>query len=219
MRLDVIVDLRLIGCRESGELQSHADATIGPRNLSFGIDVGLAARQPEANLHRGTNGERARRPNSETAAADVQRQRRGDGVAESVGHGNPEDDARARSAIGAIGKEMRDERGHDVLVRLLEGEGVGTLFLTVPDMGGRYYSFAFMSLFTDNFAYVWDARTLKVQTVLQGHAAAVRARRHDRRGGHRRGQARFLEALRLHPAEEHAHDHMPDIHHRHGHEE
>jgi len=28
------------------------------------------------------------------------------------------------------------------------------VFLTVPDMGGRYYSFAFMSLFTDNFAYV-----------------------------------------------------------------
>ena len=28
------------------------------------------------------------------------------------------------------------------------------LFLTVPPMGERYYSFAFMSLFTDNFAYV-----------------------------------------------------------------
>jgi hypothetical protein len=28
------------------------------------------------------------------------------------------------------------------------------VFLTVPDMGGRYYSFALMSLFTDNFAYV-----------------------------------------------------------------
>jgi hypothetical protein len=28
------------------------------------------------------------------------------------------------------------------------------VFLTVPDMGGRYYSFAFMSLVTDNFAYV-----------------------------------------------------------------
>src|SRR5262249_25027801 len=28
------------------------------------------------------------------------------------------------------------------------------LFLTVPAMGERYYSFAFMSLFTDNFAYV-----------------------------------------------------------------
>jgi hypothetical protein len=31
---------------------------------------------------------------------------------------------------------------------------VEPVFLTVPDMGGRYYSFAFMSLFTDNFAYV-----------------------------------------------------------------
>jgi hypothetical protein len=28
------------------------------------------------------------------------------------------------------------------------------VFLTVPDMGGRYYSFALMSLFTDNFAIV-----------------------------------------------------------------
>src|SRR5262249_29604705 len=28
------------------------------------------------------------------------------------------------------------------------------VFLTVPDMGGRYYSFAFMGLGTDNFAYV-----------------------------------------------------------------
>jgi hypothetical protein len=28
------------------------------------------------------------------------------------------------------------------------------VFLTVPDMGGRYYSFALMSLGTDNFAYV-----------------------------------------------------------------
>ena len=31
---------------------------------------------------------------------------------------------------------------------------VEPVFLTVPDMGGRYYSFAFMSLFSDNFAYV-----------------------------------------------------------------
>ena len=31
---------------------------------------------------------------------------------------------------------------------------VEPVFLTVPDMGGRSYSFAFMSLFTDNFAYV-----------------------------------------------------------------
>ena len=31
---------------------------------------------------------------------------------------------------------------------------VEPLFLTVPDMGERYYSFALMSMFTDNFAYV-----------------------------------------------------------------
>jgi hypothetical protein len=31
---------------------------------------------------------------------------------------------------------------------------VEPVFLTVPDMGGRYYSFALMSLFTDNFACV-----------------------------------------------------------------
>ena len=31
---------------------------------------------------------------------------------------------------------------------------VEPVFLTVPDMGGRYYSFAFMSLFTDNFACI-----------------------------------------------------------------
>jgi hypothetical protein len=31
---------------------------------------------------------------------------------------------------------------------------VEPVFLTVPDMGGRYYSFALMSLFTDNFAMV-----------------------------------------------------------------
>ncbi len=31
---------------------------------------------------------------------------------------------------------------------------VEPVFLTVPDMGGRYYSFAFMGMSTDNFAYV-----------------------------------------------------------------
>jgi hypothetical protein len=31
---------------------------------------------------------------------------------------------------------------------------VEPLFLSVPDMGGRYYSFAFMGMSTDNFAYV-----------------------------------------------------------------
>ncbi|HEY4170641.1 MAG TPA: DUF1254 domain-containing protein [Reyranella sp.] len=31
---------------------------------------------------------------------------------------------------------------------------VEPVFLTVPDMGGRYYSFALMSLFTDNFACI-----------------------------------------------------------------
>ena len=59
--------------------------------------------------------ERARRPDRDAAVTQVERQRRGDGVAEAVLDGNAEHHARTAAAVEVVGKQMRRERGQDVL--------------------------------------------------------------------------------------------------------
>ena len=59
--------------------------------------------------------ERAHRADGEAALAQVQRQRRGDRVAEAVGDRDAEDDARAAAAVEVVGKQVRRERRQDVL--------------------------------------------------------------------------------------------------------
>ena len=59
--------------------------------------------------------QRAHRPDREAALAQVQRQRRGDGVAEAVGDRDAEHDARAAAAVEVVGEQVRRERRQDVL--------------------------------------------------------------------------------------------------------
>ena len=61
--------------------------------------------------------ERAHRADREPALAQVERQRRGDGVAEPVGDRDPEHHPRAAAAVEVVGKEVRRERRQDVLHR------------------------------------------------------------------------------------------------------
>ena len=49
------------------------------------------------------------------ALAQIQRQRRGDRVAEPVGDRDAEDDARAAAAVEVVGEEVRRQRRQDVL--------------------------------------------------------------------------------------------------------
>ena len=77
----------------------------------------LAVGSTESDLDRRADRQRAGRPDGEAAAADVERERRGDGIAEPVGDGDAQHDARAGPAIGIVRKEMRHQRGHDVLHR------------------------------------------------------------------------------------------------------
>ena len=55
------------------------------------------------------------RPDRDTAMAEVQRQCRGEGVAEAILNRYPEDDPRARASAEAVGKQVRRERREDVL--------------------------------------------------------------------------------------------------------
>ena len=59
--------------------------------------------------------QRAHRADRQAAFAEVQRQRRGNGVAEPVGDRDAEHDARAAAAVEVVGEEMRRERRQDVL--------------------------------------------------------------------------------------------------------
>ena len=80
-----------------------------------GFDVALRAGQPEAGADLRSVLERAHRADRQPALAQVQGQRRGDGVAEAVGDGNAEHDARAAAAVEVVGKQVRRERRQDVL--------------------------------------------------------------------------------------------------------
>ena len=61
--------------------------------------------------------ERAHRPDRDPALAEIQRQRRRDRVAEAVGDGNPEDDARAAAAVEIIREQVGRQGRQDVLNR------------------------------------------------------------------------------------------------------
>src|SRR5215212_8866839 len=106
MRLYEVVN-RLLGVRlDRGELQAHADATIGPGDSSFGVDVLLPARQTESHPDDRRNVEGIGRADGEATLADVQRQRCRDGVADAIRDRHPEDHARARTPVVMFGEEM-----------------------------------------------------------------------------------------------------------------
>ena len=59
--------------------------------------------------------ERAGRADGDAAVAQIERQRRGDRVAEPVLNRDAEHDARAAAAVEVVGEQMRRERRQDVL--------------------------------------------------------------------------------------------------------
>ena len=83
----------------------------------FGFDFALRAGQAKSEADACAVLERAGGADGDASAADVQRQRGRDGVAEPVGDGNAEHDARASTAIEVVGKQMRRERRQNVLHR------------------------------------------------------------------------------------------------------
>ena len=117
MRVDEFVDSGLILRLDLLELQSHAVAAIAPRDAAFGVDVALGTGQAVSKPHLRAILERAGGANRDAAAADVQRERSGDGVAESIRDGNAEHDARAAAAIEVVGKQVWRERRQNVLHR------------------------------------------------------------------------------------------------------
>src|SRR2546422_3201203 len=102
MRIDKLVDGTLIDGVDLLELQSHAVSAIAPGHAAFRIDVALGARQPEAQPHLRTAFERAGGADGDAAAAEVQGERRGDGVAEAIRDGNAEHDARAGAPVEVV---------------------------------------------------------------------------------------------------------------------
>src|SRR5262245_55058454 len=115
--VDELVDGRLIAWSDLLELQSHPDAPIGPGHACLRFDIACCPGQPKADLQARALIERARRADREAAATQVQRQRRGDGIAEPISHRNPEDDPRAAAPVALAWKEVRRESGKNVLYR------------------------------------------------------------------------------------------------------
>jgi hypothetical protein len=113
--VDELVDRGLVNRFHAFELEAHPDPSIAPRDAAFRFDVALGARQPEAGAQLGGALERAHRADRQAALAQVQGERRGDGVAESVGDGNPEHDPGAAAAVEIVGKQVGRQRGQDVL--------------------------------------------------------------------------------------------------------
>src|SRR4051812_39451401 len=107
MGVDVSGDDALIVLRQADELEAHADAAVAPRDLGRDVDILLAHRHAESRLDGGADLQRARRPHGNAAAADVQRDRCRDRVAEAISDGDAEHDARAGTAIEVAWKEMR----------------------------------------------------------------------------------------------------------------
>src|SRR3954451_4780164 len=84
VRVDEVIDDRLVGRIDDFELHTHDHPPIAPRHVPFSVDVLLGTRHAEADLDlRATIG-RARRANGYAPVAEVERQSGGDGVAEAV---------------------------------------------------------------------------------------------------------------------------------------
>ena len=80
MRVDEVVDDRLVRRIDVLELHAHSDAAIAPRDAALGVDVALAPGHPEAHLDLRALLQRARRPDRDAAVAEVQRQGGGDRI-------------------------------------------------------------------------------------------------------------------------------------------
>src|SRR5437899_9494939 len=99
MLIDEVVDDRLMRGVDLLELNAHADAAVAPRDVPFRLDVALRPRHAEPDLDFRPRFERARRADRNPAVAQIQRQRRGDRVAEAILNRNAEHDARTAAAV------------------------------------------------------------------------------------------------------------------------
>src|SRR4051812_26800038 len=106
VRVDEVVDDRLVRRIDDLELDAHADAAIAPRDVAFGVDVLLGARHAEADLDLRSALERAGRPDGDAAVAEIEGQRGGDRVAEPVLNRDPQHHARAAAAVEVVGKQV-----------------------------------------------------------------------------------------------------------------
>ena len=82
---------------------------------ALGVDVPLRSRHAEADLDLRAALERAGGADGDAAVTEVERQRRGDRVAEPVLNRDAEHDPRAAAAVEVVGKQVRRERRQDVL--------------------------------------------------------------------------------------------------------
>src|SRR3954471_13760658 len=117
VRVDEVVDDRLIVRFDFLELDAHADAAVAPRHAPFRVDVALRSRHAEPHLDRRSGVERAGGADGDPAVTEVQRQRRRDRVAVAVLNRDAEHDARAAAAIEVVGEEMWRERRQNMLYR------------------------------------------------------------------------------------------------------
>src|SRR5476649_1528918 len=107
VRVDEVVDDCLVGGIDDLELNAHADAAVAPGHVPFGVDVLLRSGHAEADFDLGGAVERAGRPDRDAAVAEVQRQRRGDGVPEAVLDRNAQHDVRAAAPVEVVGEQVR----------------------------------------------------------------------------------------------------------------
>ena len=104
MSIDERVDCRLVNRLDFFEPQAHTIALHAPRDTAVGIDVALGAWESKPKAHFGAVRKRARCADGDPAAAQIQRERGGNGVAESIRDRNAKHDARTTSPVEIVGK-------------------------------------------------------------------------------------------------------------------
>jgi hypothetical protein len=115
--LEELVDRPLVGGLDLLELQPHPRPSIAPRDARFDVQIALAARQAEPELRARAGLERAGRAHGDAAAAQIEGERGGDGVAEPVRDRDSQHDAGAGAPVEAVGEQVRRQRRQDVLDR------------------------------------------------------------------------------------------------------
>src|SRR4030095_15938847 len=117
MRLDVVIDLRLVCHADLGELHTHSQPPICPRHPGLDIDLVFSAGKAEAHSHGRIQSKGAGGSDRKATAADVDRQGRRDRVAETVRDRYAQGDTWARTPVRCVRKQVRQERREYVLDR------------------------------------------------------------------------------------------------------
>ena len=115
VRFDEPVDQRLVGRLDLRELHAHAGLLVAPAARRFRLHLRFDPGSANLSLSTVPRTSGPVGADRHAAAAQVQRQRRGNRLADPVRHRNAHHDARVLAPVEGLGKQVRRDRRQDVL--------------------------------------------------------------------------------------------------------